>query len=1003
LKKLDSLGVVVATGEWDSFRFALEAPPASQLDLQNLALVNDTGESATDKITTDPSVKGQVGGIAAPGTTTISTLPFVEIDQNGDAVVDGSVTVDSDKKFSYTPDLASYGAAAVKLRVKEWNNSAGTFTYTAWTTFNLTYSGLGAPAVTDLALQTDTGASATDKVTRDPTLQGRLEGSDVGFLPIHVDLNNDGVDDADGFTDEQGNFVVTPFGLTAGAVTARVRSSRYDAKAQAEVFGPWSSLALTFEATPIPSVADLSLVLDTGSSATDKVTTDPTIRGKLAGDTNLVAVSVEFDHNGDGTPDGYASTDGAGNFAYRPLGLGLGQATVKVRASQWDENLGAHVQGSWSPFTLTIEAAPFVPASMGGLLLHRDTGSSNSDQITTDGAIIGSVYYTAGTQMAGVGYMTVEIDENGDGTADLRTQSDASGQFRYVPLNQPPGTYTIRARTKEWDYTTRQGYYGAWTSITFTKVAPVNSPPQISSFKLRSDSGALQSDGYTANAMVTGTVSNDGSSARLVVEFDHDGNGVGDGLAFTDDQGVYNYSPEPLSFGPVALRARPVEWDEASGSYLVGNWSTLNFTYEQQTNTAPLVTTFALANGTTGGTTDATLSGTIINETMLGGVTLEFDFNGDGVADQFAQTDSLGRYSLTPTGIPYGTVNVQARARETDPVTGNSLTSSWTSYSFTYNQATNAAPTLSGLALKTDDGSSSTDGNSTDPTIKGNVGNDGPVAALTVQIDVNGDGVAEGITTTDASGSFTYRPSGLAFGAQTLRARVKEADSTSGGSLFSPWQTIQFTLVDPVASSVHVATLTLTSDTGNSATDGSTANPNLSGHVANAPSGGVSVEFDLNGDGLSDGTAQTNASGDFSFVPPANLKEGYITARARVASSLPLSAPGFRDTGVTLNYVYNSQPDGAAAQALVTAFHNFNAAWHNAQTVYSGATSAADLAYRQAVDAAEDTYGSTIIDAWQTERATWCMSPQWRRPTPTRTSPWPSPSPRRTTRSKRPM
>ena len=122
--------------------------------------------------------------------------------------------------------------------------------------------------------------------------------------------------------------------------------------------------------------------------------------------------------------------------------------------------------------------------------------------------------------------------------------------------------------------------------------------------------------------------------------------------------------------------------------------------------------------------------------------------------------------------------------------------------------------------------------------------------------------------------------------------RVKEADSLSGGALFSAWQTIQFTLVDPVASSIHVDSLALTSDTGNSNSDGSTANPNLSGHVANSPSGGVSVEFDLNGDGLIDGTAQTNSSGNFSFTPASNLQEGYITALARVASSLPLSAPG---------------------------------------------------------------------------------------------------------------
>src|SRR5207248_898723 len=60
MKKLDAGGVVTATGGWDSFRFSLENPPSSQLALQDLALVNDTGDSSSDKITTDPTLKGKI-------------------------------------------------------------------------------------------------------------------------------------------------------------------------------------------------------------------------------------------------------------------------------------------------------------------------------------------------------------------------------------------------------------------------------------------------------------------------------------------------------------------------------------------------------------------------------------------------------------------------------------------------------------------------------------------------------------------------------------------------------------------------------------------------------------------------------------------------------------------------------------------------------------------------------------------------------------------------------
>src|SRR5437763_804207 len=81
------------------------------------------------------------------------------------------------------------------------------------------------------------------------------------------------------------------------------------------------------------------------------------------------------------------------------------------------------------------------------------------------------------------------------------------------------GTYTIRARTHQWHYTTRHSNSGPWMPITYTIVAPVNNPPSITQLSLGSDSGSSQTDGHTGNPMVSGTVLND-QPGRLVVEID---------------------------------------------------------------------------------------------------------------------------------------------------------------------------------------------------------------------------------------------------------------------------------------------------------------------------------------------------------------------------------------------------------------------------------------------------------------------------------------------------
>ena len=68
------------------------------------------------------------------------------------------------------------------------------------------------------------------------------------------------------------------------------------------------------------TVPYVKLINDTGLSGDDGVTFDPTLRGRLTGDLEGAYATIEFDHNGDQTPDGDVDVFVSGtNFLYDPL------------------------------------------------------------------------------------------------------------------------------------------------------------------------------------------------------------------------------------------------------------------------------------------------------------------------------------------------------------------------------------------------------------------------------------------------------------------------------------------------------------------------------------------------------------------------------------------------------------------------------------------------------------------------------------------------------------
>ena len=121
-----------------------------------MALVSDTGSSATDKITSNPAIKG---------TGQANTL--VTIKEGGTTL--GTTTADGTGAWSFTPVGLADGAHILIRHSdrsrRQYRDGDASFTLDK------------APPAVSMALVSDTGSSATDKITSNPAIKGTGQAS----------------------------------------------------------------------------------------------------------------------------------------------------------------------------------------------------------------------------------------------------------------------------------------------------------------------------------------------------------------------------------------------------------------------------------------------------------------------------------------------------------------------------------------------------------------------------------------------------------------------------------------------------------------------------------------------------------------------------------------------------------------------------------------------------------------------------------------------------------
>jgi Bacterial Ig-like domain len=429
-------------------------------------------------------------------------------------------------------------------------------------------------------------------------------------------------------------------------------------------------------------------------------------------------------HDFSGTTAGYFSPDGGttnlGNFNTNPSG----------DFGDWAGSVG---NNSFLAFSSSGVVNPVTANDLAEMnLLGWDPTTSGGAPVVTIALAddtSGGNDITANDALTGTADPNATVTLTEGSTVLGTTTANAGGVWSFTPIGLAQGLQTITASE-----TNAAGLTGS-SSLTFT----YETTPKVT-IKLVDDTSGGKNitsfDALTGTADPNSTVKISEGSTML-------------GTTTANANGVWSFTPTSLAQGLQTITA-----SETNAAGLTG-YSFLTFTYK----TAPKVT-IALADDTSGGnniTSDDALTGTAdpnatvkISEgsTVLGTTT----------------ANASGVWSFTPTGLVSGLQTITASETNAAGLTGSS------SLTFTYQAG--AAPTVTiALADDTSGGKNIT----ADDALTG-------MADPSATVKISEGSTVLGTTTANANGVWSFTPTNLAPGLQTITASETNAAGLTGSS-----------------------------------------------------------------------------------------------------------------------------------------------------------------------------------------------------------------------------
>jgi hypothetical protein len=740
---------------------------------------------------------------------------------------------------SYTITSGSITATNRNVSITATDNAGNTTTTADTANATVDNQAPSVPSVTSIT--TDSGASGTDRITNDTTLQ--ISGTADASATVTVLLG--GVQIGTTSADLSGNWTFDYTGMPLGEGSHAFTATATDASGN--VSGASAAFNVTVDTTAPAAPAITGVSSDTGASSSDGMTSDPTL---IINGTAQANATVEVFRGG--VSIGTTTADGSGNWSFDYTGTTLSSGSYAFTATAADA--AGNVSAASASYNVTVDTiAPAAPSVTG---ISSDTGTAG-DGTTTDQTLVISGVAEANARI------TVFLDGNQIGTTTANGTGDWS--YDYTGTSLAVGGYAITATATDAAGNTSVSS----TALNITIVAGPAAPVVTG---ISGDTGASNSDRITNDQTLT--ISGTAEANRTITVLL---GGTIIGTTTSDGSGnwTFDYTGTSLAGGTHVFTATSTD----GGGNESAPSSNFSVTIDISAPSAPVITAISSDTGSSnndGLTNDQTLT---LTGTAEANSTVEL-FRG-GVSIGSVTADGSGNWSFNYTATTLANGSYSFTAAATD-IAGNTGPAS-TAFNVTIDTAAPAAPVISGI---TNDTGSSNDGITSDQTLVIT----GTAEANSV-VELLRNGVSIGTTTANSSGawSFDYTGTSLAEGTYAFTARATDLAGNTGSASAAFNVTVDVTA--PTAPTIVAVT-----DDTDTPGDGQTTDNTLV-FTGTGPANTTIVLFR---DGAEIGTTNSDGSGNWTYdgsSSPLTAGSYVFTARSRdVAGNLSGASSNFAVT-----------------------------------------------------------------------------------------------------------
>ena len=517
----------------------------------------------------------------------------------------GSLALNADGSFSYTPSPLFSGSDTFKYRASDKVNGMGSV---AKATINIlavnhaptfakganqtVLEDSGARTVTGWASAIDAGApnesgqtlnfivsnnnnalfSAQPAVAANGTLTFTPAANANGVATVTIQVHDNG-GTANGGADTSAlqTFTITVTAVNDSPAFAGGANQAVSATAGAQSVPGW---AKTISAGPADEAGQtLTFMVSNNNNAL--FSAQPAIAANgtltftpLATASGTVTVSVQLKDNG-GTANGGSDASAIQTFTIAITLVNNAPAFVKGANQTVLEDSGAQSVSGWAT---AISAGA---ASEAGQTLNFIVGNNNPGLFAVQPAIsaLGTLTYTPAATINGSASVTVQLHDNG-GTANGGSDTSATQSFTITvtPVNDAP-TFVKGADLTALSSAGAQTVTGWATAM---RAGPADESSQLLNFIVSNNNTALftQQPALSAGGTLTFTPSATASGSATVTVQLHDNGGTANGGADTSAAQTFTIAVSPLNHAPSFIAGASQTVLEDSGAKTVLNWAT---------------------------------------------------------------------------------------------------------------------------------------------------------------------------------------------------------------------------------------------------------------------------------------------------------------------------------------------------------------------------------------------------------------------------------------------